>query len=158
MSEVLEVVIPELSLTDLILNEVKTHPGITSPEICAKYPHIQRGTVTSKISKLKGRNLIFSEETPSRVGQTLKLFPACPVVQGAIKVQAKLTPLIPVGYTKEDILAVLRPFAEFASKMNKNGVSGTLNVWLSATTLNPTVGVAPGSWFIDALALLKKMA
>ena len=167
-----------LSLLTKIVNSIENNPtGISSSEVCNLLSEYPRGSVTSAIAKLKKKNRIFSviwgvqklpllfskeaylhlmhEDAPERVVQA-------PAVRGSIP-QGKLEEAIREVKTSpkeipppEEIARILKPFADYAEQMKKNGLM-TGGVWISATTKKPTVQIGEIKWFLEAQNLYKSL-
>ncbi len=140
------------SVIDTIHETIKRNPrGITSPAICAKHPELNRGTVTSAISKLKARGLV-KADPQTAVNQAVMLYPSV-----APQPQPKAAPVTASKLDVAHIIAVLKPFADLAAVMDTNKVMGKPYVLLSATTCQPTLTIADGDWFFAARDLISKL-
>jgi len=139
-----------MTINELVYEEIhKSLTGITSSKICDMHPEIPRGTITSAVAKLRHKGRVVSEV----VGKEALLF--------SDKVHA-MRMAIPPEYNQrkrldKDVRTTLKPFAEFARLMLKNSPTGNSSVWLSATTQTPTVQLAEGKWFLDALELFNTL-
>ena len=165
-----------MSLVDLIYKCVEDAPGCTSSEICGKHPTVGKHTITSGVSKLKKRNRLIGVTRED--GATLLFTPAAydkskyaPLHAPKMHAEAKKAPVkksVPLPEKASEvedfqsvdigkIMRVLAPFADFGQKMSKNQIVGQPFVWLSATSMKPTIVLEDGGIFLAASSLFKEL-
>jgi len=149
--------------------------GITSPEICSKYPFLNKSSITSAISKFKSKGLVVG--VAQEGSNSALLFTPGNYVKFSSATSELVTSLedpdVTIvatqegnGHDTEEMISlevsqlrrVLLPFAKFAEAMIKNSPTDQSSVWLSATTAIPTVTIEDGSAFIEALKLLETIS